>query len=150
MTREHGDLLNRIGMGLSFVSFWLVTPEFIGEVYLRTWEKALADFLSGMGPALKRTLYMFGGSCAAVVAIRFLEKELTGHMLIPSLPQGWPVALMGLAGLSLLIEQFGPPLVRKLAIDGNVRRRFLLVGAFLFTVASVLQFWATYQDATTH
>jgi hypothetical protein len=34
-------LFNRIGIALNFLSFWLVTPELIGEARLKNWEKQL-------------------------------------------------------------------------------------------------------------
>lgn len=143
MTREHADLLNRIGMGLNFVSFWCVTPEFIGKDQLKSWERAIENFLRMMPPILKKTLWMFLVVSGAFVALRYEEKRRTGHMVTPGLPQGWPIALMVLMVLYLAFQTFGLSLLSKLEEDDDARRKSMVIGAVFFTLGSLMQFFAT-------
>jgi hypothetical protein len=149
MTREHADLLNRVGMGINFVSFWFAVPELIGEVRLKAWEKSLAGFLSYLPSALKKAAYRLSALVFLILIARLVENKLTRHMVIPALPQGWTVALAALFALSVLFQMVGPWWVSKLANDNDIRQTSFLVGAVLFTLAFALQFWATFQNAPT-
>lgn len=140
VTHETAVWLNRAAIILGFVSFWFVAPEFVGEQRLKSWEQFLSKYLSRIPKALRLVF----GICTAVVIIGYFVMAITRW----SLPNVSNTVLMIFAILSASVTVAPlliPPLVRKLANDSSVRQTSFFFGAGLFTVASILQFVATFE-----
>jgi uncharacterized membrane protein YozB (DUF420 family) len=143
MTHELSDLLNRIGMALGFLSFWLVAPEFIGEERLRSWEQALATGLLKAPKALKWSLAVMTLAAVVVYVVRSLSTW--PPIRFPDVPQWWVLVLALTSATMLTAEVLITPIVSRLANDNRVRQSALLLGAALFTISFLLQFIATFQ-----
>jgi hypothetical protein len=150
MSHELGNLLNRIGMVLGFLSFWLIAPELIGEHRLQSWERSFAKTLSWL---------VYIGALLAVIVLEFivyafiyyivvyLIRSSRGAALIEALPDTL-VGIFFVVAVWLFADLYDPlaeRLVSRLANDARVRRRALLFGAALFIVAFLLEFAATFQ-----
>lgn len=150
MARELADWLNRIGMVLGFVSFWLVAPEFIGEGRLRSWEHSLAAGLLQMPKIMRRTLLQMSIVSLGVYVVRYALAIRAGHMALPEVPQSWLLAF-GVVSATLVASQIVvQPLVSKLANDTQVRQTALFLGAGLFVLSFALQFISTFQHVPDH
>jgi hypothetical protein len=142
IAHETAEWLNRIGLGLGFLSFWFAVPEFIGEPRLRSWERALAATLPVL-PAAAKGAFFIGSVLIAGIG--------SWHSLVTwQLPTMSAVELVGLSTLNAAVFFFESLRGRlnsaaaKLANDEHVRQRSLLFGAALFTVSFALQFIATF------
>jgi hypothetical protein len=150
MSRELADWLNRIGMALGFVSFWLVAPEFIGEDRLRLWEDSLAAGLLQMPKVLKVIFISMSIVAILIYLGRVVLEVRTGHIVFPEVPQALTLATGMLAATLLAAQILVEPVVSRLANDNHVRQTALLLGAALFIFSFVLQFIATFQQSPDH
>jgi hypothetical protein len=142
MTHETTDWLNRTGMLLGFLSFWFVTPEFVGEARLKQWEDALGKGLLKLPLAAKAVMM----SVTLIFASLFLYHWETSER-VDSI-SSWKLCVMGIVSSTAIylsiIEPQIEKVVSKLANDGRVRQRFLFLGAAFFILSTLLQFIATF------
>ena len=162
MSHTTATHLNQIGIILGFFSFWFAAPEFIGEERLKSWEFALSKLFSRTPKIAEITfrLLLFLLLTAFYWVFAYI---LIQH---PSFLHGWRMAasfvvasvgvFCGAMTVILtfmyvnhsIITKFATKIVSTLANDRKQRQRSLFFGAFLFIVASILQFLATFEVVT--
>jgi hypothetical protein len=142
--------VNRVGILLEFLSFWLAAPEILGEERLRALERRIeqatgvllwALLLVATGVLLIGAL----GLAAGMVIMRF-RTELWDRLLVYRRAVGmtvWWGALGASLGLALEIV-VTRTVLRMMADDARIRQRSLAVGAVLFVVGFLLQLIATF------
>jgi hypothetical protein len=137
--------LNRLGMLLGFVSFWLVAPEFIGEERLRRWEVMLEQGLRFF-PTAFHVLLVLSPFVVVGIAVR-----LESRGALTRSETSWIVCslmvlyLVGWWFSVRLEKKLIPALLHRLAEDEQIRARSLILGAWLFGASFLLQFGATFQ-----
>jgi len=160
-------LLNRVGMVLGFVSFWLAAPEIIGEEKLRAWEASLVEKpLKHVIGGLEFTKPIIGvfmcGGVFVFLGLMFWTtlRDFNWHTLTtgdttstPGIKTAEKYAYnafgIGLAAFVLghLIwgtQELIAKLLISLANDARFRRRSLTVGACLFILSFIMQFASTF------
>jgi MFS family permease len=137
---------------MEFVSFFLAAPEILEEKRLKAIERWLVQKVEGGAPGVIGYICMFLGMVVAagildVVAAVFRISTTTPLPLLG----GIAVAILFLSGLlfgGTLGDQVSRkmliPRLHRLAEDPQGRRRWLVLGAVLFLVAKLLQFFATF------
>ena len=140
--------LNRIGLFLTFISFWLAAPEILGEQKLRRlYELGISGFLFVFYNLFLNAIYV-----VAIIIILFVWSSAIGKEVADS-GSRMAIALVIAIGISYLatfalnriIERvIVKPLLLKLADSGKLRRHLLLTGATVFTFGFILQFIGTF------
>ena len=149
-------LLNLLGVMLEFLSFWFAAPEILGEERLKALEqgleKGIKQFpLTLLWVAMLAALALMLVIMAAMVWVT-VTLVLMDVMLVDALSMVLAVGLMALllmgvlpaalAVATTLQEKVIPHVLRKLANDQRIRQRWLAVGATLFVMAFLCQFFA--------
>ena len=158
MTGETLDWINRCGMTLRFFSIWFVAPEFMGEQRLETWHQIFAKVSSKMPRYFDAFLIAFTVAGVALGGVWGYERGLQDAKHLKTAPTTalgafaahrresdlllafailWPLVI-------LILEKFGPRVLSRLASDSSARLASFFVGACLFTLSFILQFWATF------
>jgi hypothetical protein len=161
--------LSRVGMLLEFLSFWLVAPEILGIERLKRWENDLETWLKNKD--LSNHLKLIGLVATYIVVIGWvIFLAIWGFSLLMSgidfqhpnlmpsliyLATSLLVALLVrlfVAGLLELTQPIGKrliqsvtsPILRALEDDTKISRRSLMLGAGLYILSFLLQFWTTF------
>ncbi|MGA9350232.1 MAG: hypothetical protein WBW48_15725 [Anaerolineae bacterium] len=156
--------VNRVGIVLEFLSFWLAAPEILGEERLRKLEwwaeqgiravGCVAPLVMALGTVMllsMKDLWIRGAQTvthfveAIVQRVGVALSAGTLRILATVLMLASWVLLLWILGK--LLEKFYDAvsfLLRILADDARVRQRSLAVGAVLFVVGFLLQFIATF------
>ena len=166
---EAARWLNRAGMVLGFASFWFAAPELIGEERLKKWEERLEAGVARFPLAAKGCVFVvtacvvgpFLSYFAAILLAAFLrpqEAAAVGPGKYDYVKE-WHVVVGAVAtflGIGGGVQAFGGdvehwarervavPLLRRLADDDAVRRRWLVAGIWMFTLGFLLQFVASF------
>lgn len=146
--------VNRVGILLEFLSFWLAAPEILGEERLRKLERRVEDMVRVL-PVVVTGVFV---TLWLLTAIWRVETDI-------ELQMGWRVGgirtgviytvsliltLISIYFLTryptrrVLTENVVRPLLLQLANDQPIRQRSLVVGAVLFVVGFLLQLIATF------
>ena len=155
------EWLNRIGMILGFVSFWLVAPEFIGEERLKRWEERLEAFIARVPAQFGCLFGLFMGLMTMGLLLSLLQPLFPRRYdpipwNRPSTPAPWEMlALLFSGGVGLFIgwqssrvmQWLVRPILSRLANDDRIRDRWFWVGVCLFVLSFVFQFVSTFQVA---
>jgi len=154
-------MLNRVGILLGFISFWLAAPEFIGKDRLTVYEKQLSKITEQIPKLFTFTSVIFLIVTASIVVIiiwrinpPFKDDVDLGNadaQLFLFHGRWSAVAVAGIVAfwascykkINPLFRHITLRLVSKLAKDNKQRQKTLFMGAFLFFVATVLQLLAT-------
>ena len=146
--------VNRVGVVLEFLSFWLAAPEILGEARLRALERRVEDVVR-VFPAVVTGVFVMVWLLTAIWRVRF-DTELLMGWRVGGIRSGviytasLILTLISIYLLTLyptrrvLTENIVRPLLLKLADDQRIRQRSLAVGAVLFVVGFLLQLLATF------
>ena len=142
--------LNRVGLLLNFISFWLVAPEVLGEHRLKMIRQVFVVGLKSIPVFFYIVAASLFYSILAIVSIvplwmfypQLLENKFVGFsiMILATLLG----AFLSLKLSSLLKDKFIKPILNKLADDEKLRRRLLLFGTLMFTLGFLCQMLATF------
>jgi MFS family permease len=143
--------LERLSILLELVSFFLATPEILGEKRLKAIEGWLVQKVESGAPVVIGYICTFLGM---VVAAGILDVVSAVFRISTTTPLpvlgGIAVAILFLSGLlfggtlgDLVSRRMLIPRLHRLVEDPQGRRRWLVLGAALFFIARVLQFFAT-------
>jgi hypothetical protein len=147
------DWINRLGILLTFISFWFAAPELIGEKRLRLWENKVSNGLEGIPHFIANTMLvvlLFGAILIVpwffgIPLIRLSDMNFFQNFA------GFIVFILGLAIATWIVDRLENALsipfsriLHWLADEEQTRRRSLILGAWLFVTGSILQFWATF------
>ena len=133
------DNLNRLGMVLGFLSFWLAAPEFVGEERLRSWEQWLASGLVRLKFVMLYGLVALDVIAFVILGINAVREN--GRVAVSV----WAAGGMFLGTILVAIGVNAiERIVSRLAHDSQVRQTALFVGAVLFTASFVLQLIASF------
>jgi len=150
--------VNRVGIMLESLAFWLAAPEILGEERLRALEGRVEQGLRNLPLML---------AIAAVIALAWVSSMVTAApfaliTLVLSWREHWlrilwaalevagalalvmVAARLMLSGAWALEDKVVRPLLRLLADDERIRGRSLAVGAVLFVVGFLLQLIGTF------
>jgi hypothetical protein len=141
LPHQLADILNRVGLALGFVSFWLAAPELIGEERLKAWEGRLATGLLKLPTMLNIAIAIITVLLLGFFVWRLAWSRSFFHSEPPFV---LVVALDAMFVLLWLSEKVLKKFVSIMAGDKGVRQASLVIGAALFTVSFLLQFAATY------
>ena len=139
--------VNRVGIVLEFLSFWLAAPEILGEERLKALERRLEKEIKQLPDLLAVLVAALAGMLAAVVLMLVVAGEVTPVAAVAG------VVLMVVAAVATaaaavvankLQEKIAAPALRVLADDKRIRQRSLAVGGVLFVVGFLLQLIATF------
>jgi hypothetical protein len=152
------DWVNRIGMVLEFVSFWLAAPEILGKQRLLMVENRIRKMLHFL-PRLSTPVIAILLVVMPLVCIGEFYLMRTGQIqrsaygpTITAPKDGmyygvfyiiFPLFLL-LTGVYFLVDKIGPALLHSLADDKRYRHRALIVGATFFTLGFILQIITTF------
>jgi hypothetical protein len=157
------EWLNRIGMILGFLSFWLVAPEFIGEERLRRWEERLEAFIARVPAQFGCLFGLFMMLMTMGLLLTVLEPLFPNRRYDPTpwnrsdAPPIWQqVALTVSLGVGAFVgwqssramQWLVRPLLSRLANDDRIRDRWFWGGVWLFVISFVFQFIATFAQPT--
>jgi hypothetical protein len=157
MPPEIAVWLNRIGLGLGIVSFFLAAPEILGQHKLNAIENKIESVLLPWPIVLRVLLreddYSLRGWVQTLI-VGPVFSSLVGFPLIvivlaltnfrPLL--FWPSVGIGLVAIVLSIGfiEAGPRILAQLSDDTRFRQRCLICGAVFFLIGSILQCAATF------
>jgi len=131
--------LDRLGLVLQFISFWLVAPEILGEQRVRRLGDALGRVLSWL-------LFAPIGVVALAGAAYFAFRE--GELVFRSVLHGilFMLALIVPAALGYhnATQKQIPRLIQAIEDFSEFRRLLLAVGAGLFSLGFALQLISTF------
>ena len=141
MALQTYDWLNRLGILIGFLSFWFVTPEFIGETRLKQWDSLLVSGAIKFKPVWWYFSLIFVISSGSYLwyALFYNQELINASFVIPVFIWG----LIDLA-ISYLIHN-ADKIISRLSNDAKIRRQFLIIGGILFTISFVLQFLASFK-----
>lgn len=131
--------LDRTGLILQFLAFWLVAPEILGHAGVHRLRSGLtsiirAAFLVPVGL----------GVLLVVWSILFRELSETLHSWHRALGLSLAIILVLLVGLRFFRTEKLKVILDELEDDERYRRRFLSIGIFFFSFGFLLQFAATF------
>ncbi|MBS1705838.1 MAG: hypothetical protein JST40_08185 [Armatimonadetes bacterium] len=131
--------MDRLGLILQYLAFWLVAPEILGEHNLRRLGKGMATFL-GSSIFLVLSLGVF-----SVVWSLFLRESLHWlHRLSWAVVES-VILLIPLYFLARRIHRvWVPKFIQHVSTDELLRRTLGMVGAGFFTLGFFLQIAATF------
>jgi hypothetical protein len=143
LTHHLADILNRVGLVLAFVSFWLAAPELIGEERLKAWEGRLASGLLKLPVALNGSIAIITFLLVGFFIWRLAQSRSFSHSEPPFV---LVVALDAMFVFLWLSEKVLKKFVSIMATKSGVRQASLVLGAALFTASFLLQFLGTYSS----
>ncbi len=159
------EWLNRMGLIIQFLSFWLAAPEILGEERLRRLQSRIASGVNLL-PSLSVEVTMGGLAVIAVMLGIWLDTILSPILPepnsavrwsgLPSRPYLLVMVVIAFTALNLAAfwvgrkvsaevkEKIVPRLLDSLAKNERVRQRSLVLGAALFTAGFLMQLVATF------
>src|SRR5215469_3813190 len=167
VTHHAAILMNRWGILIGFFSFWFAAPEFIGEERLKMWEKTLAQVSGNLPKIVMRTaiscsvatlILMVAWDISATFFRTDPASTFIGSIIDSFYAPAYSdntywfiiVAVIVLmtpvitAFYHIFIHRFVARIVSGLVIvlahDKKQRQRSLFLGAFLFILATIIQF----------
>lgn len=145
MTPQTYDWLNRIGIILCFISFWLITPELIGETTLKRWEQL---FIKRATILRKIVEFIWIAYFILLFGPYFFRAFKNRHLDDIPFSQIFMYAFIAALALWLTyLEKNSVSIISKIANNSTFRRHLLIIGGFLFTISIVLQLWATFKPS---
>lgn len=160
--------LNCLGIVLEYLSFWFAAPELLGEERLSALENSLEQILQAQKEVVlpRRTFWLrvgnriiWGPRKVFQLRVVSLVAALIVAVLLPVLvlmkgaamsPGRSMIALVAglflIVTLVMLMEHAVPLVLGPLADDSRLRRRVLMLGALLFTLAFAFQLTAAFGE----
>jgi len=147
--------LNRIGLILNFLAFWFSVPELIGEKRLIAWERKIESSIERSIESVKIAIFIIGWILFLTYSIWNLVKNWQNLVSLGIIgliamflarASNELIALIAtiLGAVMDIYERLIRGVLKYLADDETVRRRYLWLGALLFVLGTILQFIATF------
>lgn len=131
--------LDRLGLFLQFISFWLIAPEVFGEARIQKFGKGLATFFS-----TSLFLVLSVGIIALAWSLAFREGMHWFHRASIALAFSSIILVPKLFLYHRFRKVWLPQLVELLSSDEHFRRALLLIGGVLLSIGVALQVLATF------
>jgi hypothetical protein len=151
--------VNRVGIVLEFLSFWLAAPEILGEERLKKLERRVERGIRVLSARMMWVIFLatvmiymavmrFGGPTIRCMesAVASVTSRVLARIVVAAVwgVLGFVAGMAGVQATNKLRATVVQPLLRVLADNERIRQRSLAAGAVLFVVGFLLQLVATF------
>jgi hypothetical protein len=152
MNAEQLHLLNRIGLLLDFLAFWLAAPEILGEERLKKAESLVERFIKAFPFVITIIIglivlvaYAYMGSVDVDNLFKTMQIDSPLEIRVYSALFCFTPILVAVLVPIIMVMLFATSqkLLTIMANDENIRKRALVIGAILFILGFILQFIAS-------